>query len=159
VLLRGVNGSATPWCEWLCFRAWRGDGLSFPAPSQGKLLKKASAAELVFLKAFGISPSELSVDDGAAQEFRALFDSPLWEQHLRAITATVFRVDFGCWVNSWFFCFVISMIVEPNLFKVIWRKQIPSMLIICSTEFSFRYKKEAILPSMHQLMYTGDDAE
>ncbi|KAK1697952.1 hypothetical protein QYE76_014649 [Lolium multiflorum] len=49
--------------------------------------RKATAAEAVLLKALGISEAELDVSDEAIAEFRALFDSPVREQHLRAMAA------------------------------------------------------------------------
>jgi hypothetical protein len=45
--------------------------------SSGKPLKHASAAESVLLKALGISPSDLAVDEKALQAFKDLFDVPL----------------------------------------------------------------------------------
>jgi hypothetical protein len=51
--------------------------------------KKASAAEAVLLKALGITQSDLEVNEEAIEEFRSLFDSPVREQHLRAM-ATIF---------------------------------------------------------------------
>jgi hypothetical protein len=50
-----------------------------------KPVKKVSAAESVLLKALGITPANLEVDESALQDFRHLFNSPLQEQHLRAI--------------------------------------------------------------------------
>jgi hypothetical protein len=47
--------------------------------------KKASAAETALLRALGISPANLAVDNAALEEFRHFFDSPIREQHLRAI--------------------------------------------------------------------------
>jgi hypothetical protein len=55
-----------------------------PAP---RASKKVSAAESTLLKALGISQAELEVSDAAIQEFRDLFDSPVREQHLRAMAA------------------------------------------------------------------------
>jgi hypothetical protein len=57
------------------------------AASKSKLPKKASQAETVFLKALGITPSELAVNEEDLGTFRWLFDSPQKEQHLRAIAA------------------------------------------------------------------------
>jgi hypothetical protein len=57
------------------------------AASTPKLSKKASQAETVLLKALGITPSELAVNEEDLSTFRRLFDSPLKEQHLRAIAA------------------------------------------------------------------------
>jgi hypothetical protein len=47
--------------------------------------KKASAAETALLRALGISPANLAVDDAALEELRHFFDSPIRERHLRAI--------------------------------------------------------------------------
>jgi hypothetical protein len=52
-----------------------------------KPLKKASAAETVLLKALGITPSDLAVNDEDLRSFKELFDSPLREAHLRAVAA------------------------------------------------------------------------
>jgi hypothetical protein len=52
-----------------------------------KQTKKASAAEAVLLKALGISPTELAVDETALLEFRQFFDSLIREQHLRVLAA------------------------------------------------------------------------
>jgi hypothetical protein len=49
--------------------------------------KKESVAETTLLKALGIMPAELEVNDDALQDFRDLFDSPVREQHLRAMAA------------------------------------------------------------------------
>jgi hypothetical protein len=50
-------------------------------------VKKASAAETVLLKALGITPAELSVNEEDLESFRQLFDSPLREQHLRVVAS------------------------------------------------------------------------
>jgi hypothetical protein len=50
-------------------------------------LKKASAAETVLLKALGITPSDLAVNDADLRSFKELFDSPLREAHLRTVAA------------------------------------------------------------------------
>jgi hypothetical protein len=52
-----------------------------------KPLKKASAAETVLLKALGITPSNLSVNEEDLLTFREMFDSPLRENQLRAVAA------------------------------------------------------------------------
>ncbi|CAM0945982.1 unnamed protein product [Alopecurus aequalis] len=57
--------------------------------SSGKPLKKASAAENVLLKALGIVPEPMVVNEEAIQEFWGLFDSPMKEEHLRVV-ATIF---------------------------------------------------------------------
>ena len=44
-------------------------------------------AESVLLKTLGIVPMEMVVDDAALLKFEGLFDSPLREQHLRALAA------------------------------------------------------------------------
>ncbi|KAK1619403.1 hypothetical protein QYE76_024920 [Lolium multiflorum] len=48
---------------------------------------KVSAAETALLKALGITEAGLEASDEAIEEFRALFDSPVREQHLRAMAA------------------------------------------------------------------------
>jgi hypothetical protein len=52
-----------------------------------KPLKKASAAETVLLKALGITPTNLAVNDEDLHTFKEMFDSPLREAHLRAVAA------------------------------------------------------------------------
>jgi hypothetical protein len=52
-----------------------------------KPLKKASSAETVLLKALGITPAELAVNEEDLVTFKDLFDSPLREAHLRAVAA------------------------------------------------------------------------
>jgi hypothetical protein len=47
--------------------------------------KKASAAETALLRALGITPASLAVDNLALEELRHFFDSPIRERHLRAI--------------------------------------------------------------------------
>lgn len=48
---------------------------------------KATAAESVLLKALGIVPDDLAVQDDALGQLRELFDSPIQEPHLKAIAA------------------------------------------------------------------------
>ncbi|KAK1621227.1 hypothetical protein QYE76_026744 [Lolium multiflorum] len=55
-----------------------------PAPRKPK---KVSAAETVLLRALGITDAELDVSEEAIAEFRELFDSPVRDQHLRAMAA------------------------------------------------------------------------
>jgi hypothetical protein len=45
----------------------------------GKQPRKASATETVLLKALGITPAELSVDEEAFSQFKELFGSPMRE--------------------------------------------------------------------------------
>jgi hypothetical protein len=54
---------------------------------RGKLPKKASLAETTLLKALGISPANLEVNDADLGLFRQLFDSPLREEHLRVVAS------------------------------------------------------------------------
>ncbi|KAK1618393.1 hypothetical protein QYE76_023910 [Lolium multiflorum] len=49
--------------------------------------RKVSGAETALLKALGITEAGLEASDEAIEEFRALFDSPVREQHLRAMAA------------------------------------------------------------------------
>ncbi|KAK1695761.1 hypothetical protein QYE76_012458 [Lolium multiflorum] len=56
---------------------------------KGKKATKASAAETVLLKALGICPEELSVDEEHLASFNEIFDSPLGERHVR-VMASIF---------------------------------------------------------------------
>jgi hypothetical protein len=60
-----------------------------PATPIGKPPRKATAAETVLLKALGITPADLTVDEAALQEFKHFFDSPVREQHIKVL-ASVF---------------------------------------------------------------------
>jgi hypothetical protein len=55
-----------------------------PAPRKSK---KVIAAETVLLKALGITGADLEVSDEDLADFRVLFDSPVRDQHLRAMAA------------------------------------------------------------------------
>jgi hypothetical protein len=57
-----------------------------------KPLKKASSAETVLLKALGITPANLTVNEEDLFTFRQLFDSPLCENQLRAVAAIFGKV-------------------------------------------------------------------
>jgi hypothetical protein len=59
------------------------------AQESGKKASKASTAETVLLKALGICPEELSVDDEHLASFNEIFDSPLGERHVR-VMASIF---------------------------------------------------------------------
>lgn len=48
---------------------------------------RATPAENVLLRTLGLVPEDLDVEDAAVQELKALFDSPLREQHVRVIAA------------------------------------------------------------------------
>jgi hypothetical protein len=50
-----------------------------------KKASKASAAETVLLKALGICPEELFVDEEHLASFNEIFDSPLGERHVRVM--------------------------------------------------------------------------
>jgi hypothetical protein len=54
---------------------------------ENKKGKKASTAETVLLKALGICPEDLSVDEEHLAHFNELFDSPLGDQHVRVMAA------------------------------------------------------------------------
>lgn len=41
----------------------------------------------MLLRALGLVPEDLALDDGAVQELKELFDSPLRDQHVRVIAA------------------------------------------------------------------------
>ena len=60
---------------------------STSTPATGLRSKRALAAESALLKALGISPVGLAVQESALQDFQQLFDSPLREPHLRALAA------------------------------------------------------------------------
>jgi hypothetical protein len=71
---------------------------SNPAPAGpvlGKQPRKATAAEAVLLKALGITPAEMEVNEDALQEFKRFFDSPVREQHIRVL-ASVFGKTMPC---------------------------------------------------------------
>jgi hypothetical protein len=53
------------------------------AQDREKKAAKASTAETVLLKALGICPEELSVDEEHLASFTEMFDSPLGERHVR----------------------------------------------------------------------------
>jgi hypothetical protein len=57
--------------------------------TRGKKTSKASAAETVLLKALGICPEELSVDEEHMASFNEIFDSPLGDRHVR-VMASIF---------------------------------------------------------------------
>ncbi|KAK1686933.1 hypothetical protein QYE76_047781 [Lolium multiflorum] len=57
--------------------------------ARGKKAAKASAAETVLLKALGICPEELSVDEEHLASFHEIFDSPLGDRHVR-VMASIF---------------------------------------------------------------------
>lgn len=71
----------------------RPDAIPFTPKRTNRATKKSSAlshtkenpAENVLLHALGLVPDDLTVDDGVVQELKALFDSPLKEQHVRII--------------------------------------------------------------------------
>jgi hypothetical protein len=57
-----------------------------------KPVKKASSAETVLLKALGITPANLTVNEEDLLTFRQMFDSPLRENQLRAVAAIFGKV-------------------------------------------------------------------
>jgi hypothetical protein len=57
-----------------------------------KPLKKASAAETVLLKALGITPTNLAVNDEDLRTFKEMFDSPLREAQLCAVAAIFWKI-------------------------------------------------------------------
>jgi hypothetical protein len=57
--------------------------------AKGKKASKASTAETVLLKALGICPEELSVDEEHLASFHEIFDSPLGDRHVR-VMASIF---------------------------------------------------------------------
>jgi hypothetical protein len=56
---------------------------------KGEKATKASVAETVLLKAMGIFPEELSVDEEHLASFNEIFDSPLGDRHVR-VMASIF---------------------------------------------------------------------
>jgi hypothetical protein len=78
-----LNAQAEPFTP---RRVTRRSATATPARAD-KPFKKATAAEIVLLKALGITPTELSVNDDDLLTFRNLFDSPLREQHLRVVAS------------------------------------------------------------------------
>jgi hypothetical protein len=62
---------------------------SMAVQERGKNVSKASAAETVLLKALGICPEELSVDEEHLASFNEIFDSPLGDRHVR-VMASIF---------------------------------------------------------------------
>jgi hypothetical protein len=59
------------------------------AQERGKKASKASTAETVLLRALGICPEELSVEEEHLASFNEIFDSPLGERHVR-VMASIF---------------------------------------------------------------------
>jgi hypothetical protein len=57
--------------------------------AKSRKASKASAAETVLLKALGICPEELSVDEEHLASFHEIFDSPLGDRHVR-VMASIF---------------------------------------------------------------------
>lgn len=55
--------------------------------ASGQSTAKPSKVENVLLRALGLVPEDMAVDDEAVKEFQELFDSPLREQHVRVIAA------------------------------------------------------------------------
>ncbi|KAK1632757.1 hypothetical protein QYE76_007072 [Lolium multiflorum] len=78
-----LNAQAEPFTP---RRVTRRSATATPARAD-KPFKKATTAETVLLKALGITPTELSVNDDDLLAFQNLFDSPLREQHLRVVAS------------------------------------------------------------------------
>lgn len=55
--------------------------------SAGANTIKSNKVESVLLRALGLVPEDMTVDDEAVKELQELFDSPLREQHVRVIAA------------------------------------------------------------------------
>lgn len=55
--------------------------------SAGTGAAKATPAENVLIKALGLVPGDMAVDEQVVQELKGMFDSPLREQHIRVIAA------------------------------------------------------------------------
>jgi hypothetical protein len=53
------------------------------------MVKKATAAKTVLLKALGFTPSDMEVNDDDLAILRRFFDSPMSDGHMRAV-ATIF---------------------------------------------------------------------
>lgn len=73
---------AEPFTPWRTMRATKRATTTQGAP-------KVSPTENVLLRTLGLVPADLAVPDADVQELKALFDSPLREQHVRVI-ATLF---------------------------------------------------------------------
>jgi hypothetical protein len=56
---------------------------------RGRKASKASTAETMLLKALGICPEELSVDEEHLASFNEISDSPLGDRHVR-VMASIF---------------------------------------------------------------------
>jgi hypothetical protein len=68
-------------------RLTRSTAASRASRTAGKMPRKVSTADTVLLTALGIAPSELTVNEAHLEELQQIFDSPLRDQHLRAIAA------------------------------------------------------------------------
>ena len=53
----------------------------------GAASSKATPAENVLLRALGLAPHDLQVDEQMVEDLKGLFDSPLREQHIRVIAS------------------------------------------------------------------------
>lgn len=74
-----LRPDAEPFTPWRMTRATK--------KSSGQGVAKATPAENVLLKALGMVPGDMAVDEQVMQELKGMFDSPLREQHIRVIPA------------------------------------------------------------------------
>jgi hypothetical protein len=101
-LLREVQATSTLRPEAEAFtprRSTRGHGGATPVVTSGKQPRRASTAETALLKALGITPADMSVDEHALHDFEQLFDSPLRDQHVHVL-ASVFGKIMPEWPES-----------------------------------------------------------
>jgi hypothetical protein len=89
-LLREVESSSTLCADAQPFtpkRLTRSGALA--VQERGRKASKASTAETMLLKALGICPEELSVDEEHLASFNEISDSPLGDRHVR-VMASIF---------------------------------------------------------------------
>jgi hypothetical protein len=94
-LLREVQAASTLRPEAEAFtprRSTRGHGGAAPAVTSGKQPRRASAAETALLKALGITPTDMSVDERALHDFEQLFDSPLRDRHVHVLASVFSKI-------------------------------------------------------------------
>lgn len=58
----------------------------------GQGTTKATPAENVLLRALGLAPNDLEVDEQMVEDLKGMFDSPLCEQHIRVIASLFGKV-------------------------------------------------------------------
>jgi hypothetical protein len=83
---RTLNAAAEPFTP---RRVTRRQAMQAMGASTASKSKKVSAAETALIKALGIVPENLSVNEEDLHLFRTIFDSPLRDQHVR-VMASIF---------------------------------------------------------------------